>query len=46
VEHLRRIRKYTGWMAFFVVLAGVWGLLGLVVFVLNVTTTRVTIPTP
>jgi hypothetical protein len=33
VEHLRFIRKYTAWMAFFVVLFGVLTLIG--VFVVN-----------
>lgn len=44
VEHLRLIRKYTAWIAFFVVLAGAFGLLGFVLFALgSVTTTEVTI---
>jgi hypothetical protein len=45
VEHLRLIRKYTAWIAFFVVLAGAFGLLSILLFVLNtVGTTEVMVP--
>jgi hypothetical protein len=39
VAHLRRIRKYAAWITFFVVLAGICGLVGLVLFIVNSVTT-------